>query len=291
MSRSPRQPRVADDIQFDNTYSNHRLLQARATAEMPFLQLPYELRCMIYELCLVVDYDIVPYPSLYDFHGETEFEEEPMPEWPHLNLLGVSKQIRNETVPILYGKNRWRMPTYWGSLYPNAFDIAENVFVLNKKHFRNLIVCFEFREIAHTEDVHLEYVKHIQRHISTSYTDTLKNTAAQLRELIPCLKSLVINLEELICEDGCCRERVLTRFEKAFVSEIACQLYSYPAKIKTEIRGLKKNSKEQKLVYDDWGFDAGGHVNKMALKQRWQRLGSDSWSFRGKVGGEDTRIE
>lgn len=53
----------------DTNYS-----RARTTTEMSFLRLPYEIRYMIYELCLVVDHEIVPYPSIFQLNQQALLE-------------------------------------------------------------------------------------------------------------------------------------------------------------------------------------------------------------------------
>ena len=251
---------------------------------------------MVYELCLVVDYDIAPYPSLFELHRQTLFEpkftrrmqhlrlwKKPKLELPQTNLLRVSKQIRNETVPILYGKNQWQMPTHWGWGNLNTFDIEETIFVLHKRHFRNIVVCFDWRDVAHTVSqsqilefgnehpagAHLHNVAFSHTFNLSSYVSTLGTTAAQLMKLIPYLDNLVIDIEQLYCPDGCCRGAVMTYFENHFVSQVACQLCLSSGNIKVEIRGLE-NPEEEELVYVGWGFDADGPVNKDTLKKRWE---------------------
>ncbi|KAL8857771.1 MAG: hypothetical protein Q9178_005671 [Gyalolechia marmorata] len=91
-----------------------------------FMDLPPEIRNVIYEYCLVVPCEIVPYPT------EAEEQEEataPKYEKPAVNLTEVSKKVRDEARVYLYGKNLWRLSLQLDS-EPLQLD-AEDIYLYN----------------------------------------------------------------------------------------------------------------------------------------------------------------
>ena len=80
------------------------------------------------------------------FLKDRHFTDAPSsPKLPSLNLLAVNKQIFEETAPILYGKNTWRMPAVaGGKLFPWR---DHNVFVRHAKLFRHISVKFDRRNM------------------------------------------------------------------------------------------------------------------------------------------------
>ncbi|KAL8903251.1 MAG: hypothetical protein Q9171_007469 [Xanthocarpia ochracea] len=92
-----------------------------------FMDLPPEIRNVIYEYCLVVPCEIVPYPT------EAEKQDEataPKYEKPAVNLTEVSKTVRDEARVYLYGKNLWRL-----SLQPDPESLqldAEDMYLHDK---------------------------------------------------------------------------------------------------------------------------------------------------------------
>ena len=92
-----------------------------------FMDLPAEIRNAIYEYCLVVPCEIVPYPT------EAEKQDEataPKYEKPAVNLTEVSKTVREEARVYLYGNNLWRL-----SLQPEPQSLqldAEDIYLYNK---------------------------------------------------------------------------------------------------------------------------------------------------------------
>ncbi|KAL8770906.1 MAG: hypothetical protein Q9209_003557 [Squamulea sp. 1 TL-2023] len=92
---------------------------------------------MIYEYCLIVQGEIVPFPAYYEYplmrtNKPTKQQRNYMHRKPDVALLQVSKQISAETCPILYGRNRWRMGRGW---------------VMKKDHLiKDVIVSLDFRD-------------------------------------------------------------------------------------------------------------------------------------------------
>lgn len=79
-------------------YDKFRCRAGSPQISMSVLSLAREVRDMVYRLCLVVEYVIVPCPT----KDETKFQG----LGPCVALLGVNKTIRAETRPILYRHNK-----------------------------------------------------------------------------------------------------------------------------------------------------------------------------------------
>lgn len=73
----------------------------------PFLRLPRELRDIIYKYALSSPYKFIPYIELVSTHP-LSLEQRTNP--PSLGLLSTNKQIRDESLPILFGCNTWSVP-------------------------------------------------------------------------------------------------------------------------------------------------------------------------------------
>lgn len=105
-----------------------------------FLDLPTELREMIYEYCLIVEGQINPYPTEY----EKQELMRPFPRKPDVSLLQVNKLIRAEAGIILYGKNLWRL----------SYNKAEDpMWEVSKKLIRRLMVNFDVRDLDSTDQL------------------------------------------------------------------------------------------------------------------------------------------
>ncbi|KAL8846625.1 MAG: hypothetical protein Q9221_008298 [Calogaya cf. arnoldii] len=103
---------------------------------------------MIYQYCLVVHGEIVPYPTEYEYprykmpDGHmTEQQRNYMHRKPDVALLQVSKQIREETCPILYGCNLWRKSGTYSQLCTFAKFRQVN------RHFKHIITSLDSRDL------------------------------------------------------------------------------------------------------------------------------------------------
>ncbi|KAI4256454.1 MAG: hypothetical protein L6R42_006210 [Xanthoria sp. 1 TBL-2021] len=111
-----------------------------------FLDLPRETRDAIYEYCLLVEGEIVPYPTEYAYHPyksdkPAEQQKSCMDRKPDVALLPVSKQIREETCPILYGRNLWRVSDTYR--HPGTFRNLRQVV----RHSKHIIISLDFRDL------------------------------------------------------------------------------------------------------------------------------------------------
>ncbi|KAL9000278.1 MAG: hypothetical protein Q9169_000995 [Polycauliona sp. 2 TL-2023] len=113
-----------------------------------FLDLPGEVRNMIYEYCLVVEGEIVPYPAEHEYprfkpERMTAQQCNYMKRKPDVALLQVNKQIREETCPLLYARNLWRISGTWDS--SPVFEEFGRV----KRYFKHIVTSLDSRDLGH----------------------------------------------------------------------------------------------------------------------------------------------
>lgn len=108
-----------------------------------FLNLPIELRVIIYGLSLVADHILVPNPTNWE---RTELNEQ-ITERPNQDvaqlsvaLLGTCRKIHEEAAIVLYGRNRFRLPT-------SRKRCRGTVFQRYASLFRHINICFDFRDL------------------------------------------------------------------------------------------------------------------------------------------------
>lgn len=269
-----------------------------ATAPMsPFLQLPLEIRALICEYCLVVDYEITPYPSPYEIsqqallnsklndktYGRRGFKAS-KPNMPNVNLLQVNKTLHHEAAPILYGKNRWQLPAHFLSSDFDSFDPFANIFQWNRSSFRYITVCFDWRDLMYAATQaqllnptarqweHHERVEASHELEFRGLQISIETAASMLSRLLPQLSNLVIDVTNLYCPHGCCRQRVMTDwFQNLFMRRIGYEVAMGSLVSRIVFKGLI-NTTEKKLVYREWGFQKDGTVNRAVLARKW---GSD----------------
>ena len=184
-----------------------------------FLDLSTEVRDMILEYCLIVDYELNPKPTYYE---RLEMQR-PLPRRPDVALLKTNKQIYSEAVIILYGKNVWHVcnQSDWS-------DDPPEIWQRNATLFRHVAVTFDFRDVgpAHL----LEMSKHWYRvaaetmpYQNTPWTpamihgkrqDRLEMTWAKKMEWVGrmrFLKTIVLDFSNTYCPNGCCRGHMTQR--------------------------------------------------------------------------------
>jgi len=191
-----------------------------------FEKFPREIRDMIYGLCLCVDGILIPYPESLD----TEEERTAKGHKPVVALLTLNKQIRDEALPILFGKNTWSIPA-------KEVDLAEDdASSLDNEKVDTLW----YRYGSHIQKVDLKYAR--TQHPPESFKDimyyahelspgdTLEDRSvradtihdhvridlksgwvviADALECCPNIESLHIDTEDLYCPFGCCRTNIV----------------------------------------------------------------------------------
>ncbi|KAL8846322.1 MAG: hypothetical protein Q9221_008588 [Calogaya cf. arnoldii] len=103
-----------------------------------FLDLPREIRHIVYEYSLVIDGEIVPYPSDHEKPRIAKYKK------PTVGLLGTCHQIRDEAHEYLYRHNLWRIS------FPNQLesDVPITFWDDNLPYFRHVTVSFDHRDLT-----------------------------------------------------------------------------------------------------------------------------------------------
>ena len=265
-----------------------------------FLRLPLEIRNIIYEYCLVVDYVIDPYPSTYKLCQlaaldrrikKGRYELVFKPELPTVSILVVSKQFHRETSPILYGHNHWKYPQCWANT-----EYYESIFDTHTPFFKHISMSFDWREGSFRMNYEMmnervnsallgpDLEKHNQRQESSHSTAELylfDEMSEKLSYLVPHLNSLTIDVTLLYCPIGCCRNLVFSRrLQNDFITRLVKDVLRSNIKI-VKFTGLQSKG-EKWLVYDMWGFEEDGTVNRAAMAEKW-----DDLDFPGTWSGDE----
>ncbi|KAL8671030.1 MAG: hypothetical protein Q9168_004462 [Polycauliona sp. 1 TL-2023] len=186
-----------------------------------FLGLPAEVRNMIYEYCLVVNGEIVPYPAEYEYprfkpKHVTAQQLNYMNRKPDVALLQVNKQVREETCPVLYGRNVWRMSGTWDS--ESTFD----QFTAVKRHFNHMVTSLDSRDLGHAyfdvgiqseiwkrKTLCISSIKDRRKAEHSSRTMDLDETWYTRMDFLhgdrSGLKILTVDISNSWCPFGCCR--------------------------------------------------------------------------------------
>ena len=240
-------------------------IKHKAIPKDVFFHVPIEVRDVIYDLTLTVDAEIIPYPG----HWESKLV---LPAHFSLKLLLVCKRMTEEARLVLYGKNQWRLPAVMSHQRPANYDC---IFTRHPLLFRNVTAFFDSRDLSHRERI--KQAISIQSKPDSSFR--VKNiTAAKARAVHSChlwsismvwynkqalvlkmrnLRSLVLNVEYLLCPGGCCRYKVLKdAFYWYVLKDILhqkCSIYYDWKPSKMEIVGLLSHE-ERVLVHEEFGF-------------------------------------
>ena len=140
-------------------------------------------------------------------------------DWPSIALLGVSKDIREEAAILLFGMNVWRL-----SFRQRRRNGEEQDFWrAHLKHFRHITTYMSSNDGGTMVDIikgqrvmgmllgwsHRKIMKSIHNESRADLERTFKWKHDLIKKMIPTLKSLVIDVEDLYCPRGCCRDPLL----------------------------------------------------------------------------------
>jgi len=245
-----------------------------------FLVCPREVRDMIYNLVLVGDSEIVPYPGIWEFEAASKSHPSPA-------LLAVSKQLAYEARPILYGKNQWRLPAHT--------EYGLSIFSLHRLLFRDVTAFFDGRDLPDGDRAELALnchslpdscfrVKDVEaakaRQIHSTYLTEISYIWSRKHALLDGmrqLRSLLINVEGLVCPSGCCRYKVLKdNLYQAALRELSRDLlgkrtwrYFQWSSDFPSIRfvGLLSEA-ERTLIHDTYGFPRTEAVEEAAEEEK-----------------------
>ena len=140
-------------------------------------------------------------------------------DWPSIALLGVSKGIREEAASLLFGMNVWRL-----SFRQRRWNGEEQDFwCAHLKHFRHITTHMSSNDGGSMVDIiknqrlegklagwsHRKIMKSIHNESRADLERTFWWKHDLIKKMIPTLKSLVIDVENLYCPRGCCRDPLL----------------------------------------------------------------------------------
>ena len=255
-----------------------------------FEKLPREIRDHIYELCLVDDRVIDPFP----YKGSWEWDPVENPRSVEYNpflgysnrapvidnkpkpcvaLLGVNSNIRDEAATTLFGRNTWRLSS-------GKFERDEKCRWWNTyaQYFRHLVTSFDSRD-ADQEELLDIWMGEIERasedsdhfnpagtaNIHQSRLNSMRDSFITKKNILlqMDLKTLSIDLRYLFCSSRCCRpEAIQTLLQHLGTKGPWYKLEQEQARDRdtkprtdVKLRGLK-NDEEKKLFWDTWGLEA-----------------------------------
>ena len=266
----------------------------------PFEKLPQEIRDLIYEHCLLYDGEINPHPTWFE---RIEMEERDCvpakmmncgnigifrkpnmrysKQWPSVALLGVKRAIQREAATILFGKNVWRISDTQQCAGINIFDSYSS-------YFRHIVTSFDMRDVHPQQLMKITnyimatlgiYGEETDSRIGTRRTEAIHN----LRNRALCitwafkrmslermqLKTLVLDIRNLFCLNGCCRLSVIKllceqlgrrgpwyRLEQAISSDSLAHFTPIEAKRSTDVKVVGLGyPQEARLIQEIWGLD------------------------------------
>ncbi|CAL8574155.1 hypothetical protein XPA_000125 [Xanthoria parietina] len=247
-----------------------------------FLSLPREIRDMIYEICLVVNGEIVPYPAEYEYprykpEHLTEQRRNYMDRKPDVALLQVNKEIREETCPILYGRNLWRMSggtlSHWDCRV-RTFARFDRVL----RHFKHVISSSDSRDLDHGYFDARRQLRH-HKFMSPDEIESTEERMVPLHELrnydlLQCwsvkmrlpystdidLETVTIDISNSWCAFGCCR----------LFGDVRPRWY-WKAESRLIIRGII-NKKEARSIQDVFQHKHHHHYEYMHPSLRLRKL-------------------
>ena len=198
---------------------------------------------MIYRCCLIYDGDIIPHPTIDereqirksggkaakkylrrgDIRRPTNRDLRSCAgityatDWPSVALLAVSKEVREEAAKLLFGLNVWRL----SYVEPWTERNEDAIWRTYQSYFRHISTHMSMNDT--TNMLHIIKQTRADRTLGNWSRIQLKNASHEKRlahlahgfewkhEILAFmnLKSMVFNVENLLCPHGCCRRRVL----------------------------------------------------------------------------------
>lgn len=178
---------------------------------LTFLDLPAEVRLIVYELSLVSDQIMFPNVTYYErMNGIRPYSE--TKQKLAIGLVGTNRIIRTEATHILFGKNTWHLSVPLGStaaeqLWPLFGDLIHDVklnFDLQdlKPKARCKIACKllhgDLDNASRRETAHDEALLKLESKWFSKYYVLLKDMHN--------LKNVTVDLTNCFCPSSCCRQ-------------------------------------------------------------------------------------
>lgn len=202
-----------------------------------FEKFPREIRDMIYELCLCVDGILDPYPEWFTSDHIPKIKGRK----PEVALLALNKQIRDEALPILFGKNTWRITA-------KKVNLAEKI---ARRLGHGEVDSLWDQYGSHIQKVDLKYTRtqhppeSFEEHLYYAYElypdDTLEDRSARadtIHEYVtddlkpawvvminaldccPNIETIHIDTGNLYCPIGCCRTNIVRNLFAKYMAEV-----------------------------------------------------------------------
>ena len=225
------------------------------------MKLPIEIRNMIYEYCLVVSGQIVPYAENY----ERDTAQDYTGEKPTIGLLAVDKTIRTEAASIFYGKNVWRVTARVTDLADGSTTtnlLAKSIWKVHAALFRRVTVYFHRLDVNELDSRALLRFRRVRRakRMARAHQRNTYRMVEHWREKLYLvyemenLTSIDFNVGQLFCLNGCCRRKILERLFVLFTNHWEEEEYLWSrALVAVNFVGLK-NKKEADL-WDGYPWD------------------------------------
>jgi len=238
---------------------------------------PREVRDMVYEHALCVDGVLAPCEEIFKVNGD--YRGPP----PTVALLATNRQIRKEALPVLFGKNTWRITSGAKKLkfrykregegeseYKRALELASvrggSATLLGRygELIRRVVLDCNFQDTGdHTNDV-----TNIHDSVVSMVSDErMKRLHYQsVRRSISCwtekqyifwhiceVTSIVIDISHLYCALGCCRLDMIKGLFRHHFLHIAFTTLVKKWNMKLPIFQVKgTRNKEEEEVVEAW---------------------------------------
>ncbi len=266
---------------------------------------------MVYEHALCVDGVLAPCAETFKVNGD--YEGPP----PTVALLATDRQIRDEALPVLFGRNTWRITSGAKKLrfrykregesdsdYERAVDLAShyrNSATLLGRYgrlIRKVVLDCNFRDVGDYKD-DLAYIRGlVGNRVSGERLQCLHDLS--VRRLINCwtdkqdmlfwmckVTSIVIDISHLSCSLGCCRlDMIEDLFGDQFMYYLSASMVTqWKRELPTfEVQGTF--DREEEVIVEKW---VQGWREAMVSQNPVRVYGSDELK---KVSGtEETNVE
>jgi hypothetical protein len=265
----------------------------------PFLELPAELRLMVYEELLVVG-KVFYKPTAYEIRNGSRFDGYDRFRIPELQLLRVCKQIHAEAEPVYLAKNLFVLPKDWpGTMaWTPARDSYKTFSISGKLHIRSISLSLDqhsFSEELEPVDAHFWSTAPVfeegESFMDLSELDTFEIVhdvavdhayAAWARilselEFFQNLRYVEIDITNAFCPQGHCRLVEIIEFwwtrkvnptsiviVGSYPGEFECDfIFNFSVKTLKEKYGLRLRKPGEGSSWDVWmmghDFKAGRH--------------------------------
>lgn len=206
-------------------------ITASAVSSMSFERLPPEIREMIYKFCLCVEGTVIPYPDDLDRLDKRCL--------PAVALLAVSRSIREEALPVLFGMNTWRIN---GEIEEPADLTDDDEYDEDKcdllwkrygSRIKHIELIYSFRSVE-VPDYYGAFVEaHQQSHLNRTeradlvHSDILDALNIYWEDMkakmgyCTSIKSIKIDILELFCPFGCCRKDIVRDVFRNYIMTVA----------------------------------------------------------------------